>query len=236
MWDKTSMQSIKDSGGRKRQHMRFICDDCGIEEFKRYIKTTKYCHNCVSKHISIAIKKRPKPVAIIKQCLQCNKDYEDTTNHKQQKYCCERCMDMANLKNPIFIVKQCLYCQVDFKDITYGKNRKFCTSKCSRRYLPNRLKHNLRSRINHAIKSNFKTGSAIDDLGCSIEFLKKYLENQFTHGMSWDNYGKTGWSIDHIKPLDSFDLTDRAQYLIASNYKNLQPLWATENSKKRNKI
>lgn len=57
-----------------------------------------------------------------------------------------------------------------------------------------------------------------------------HLERQFTPGMSWTNYGD--WHIDHIKPLASFDLTDRVQLLVACHFTNLQPLWAEENLKK----
>ena len=42
--------------------------------------------------------------------------------------------------------------------------------------------------------------------------------------------------IDHIKPLASFDLTNREQFLEACNYKNLQPLWAKENLSKGSKV
>jgi hypothetical protein len=53
--------------------------------------------------------------------------------------------------------------------------------------------------------------------------------------MSWDNYGKYGWEIDHIKPLSLYDLTDDNQLKEVCNYKNLQPLWAEDNLKKSNK-
>jgi hypothetical protein len=81
-----------------------------------------------------------------------------------------------------------------------------------------------------------KSGSAVRDLGCSFEKLKRHLESQFQPGMTWKNYGLHGWHIDHIKPLVLFDLTNRKQFLEACNYKNLQPLWAKENLSKKGKI
>lgn len=93
-----------------------------------------------------------------------------------------------------------------------------------------RLSLRLRSRLNSAIRGKAKTGSAVRDLGCSIEDLKKHLESQFHDGMSWDNYGK--WHVDHVIPMSAFDLTDREQLLKCCNFTNLQPLWASENSKK----
>jgi len=90
----------------------------------------------------------------------------------------------------------------------------------------------LRSRLRLALKNNQKVGSAVSDLGCSIDELKSYLESKFQPGMTWDNWALDGWHIDHIKPLVSFDLTDRKQLLEACHYTNLQPLWAADNLSK----
>lgn len=95
-----------------------------------------------------------------------------------------------------------------------------------------RLARNLRCRLLEAIKCNYKNGSAVRDLGCSIAELKAYLESKFQSGMSWDNYGRNGWHIDHIIPLAAFDLTNKDDLLKACHYTNLQPLWATDNLKK----
>lgn len=97
-----------------------------------------------------------------------------------------------------------------------------------------KIRIRLRQRLYHAIKGDYKTGSAVQDLGCSICYFKKYIESKFTTGMSWDNYGM--WHIDHIIPLSHFDLTDREQFLRACHYTNLQPLWAGDNLSKSNKF
>lgn len=88
-----------------------------------------------------------------------------------------------------------------------------------------KLSCSLRERVSRLVR----TGSAVKDLGCTVEELKSHLESKFQFGMSWDNYGLYGWHIDHIKPLASFDLTDRKQLLEACHYTNLQPLWAKDN-------
>lgn len=95
-----------------------------------------------------------------------------------------------------------------------------------------KLRSNLRSRLNRAITNGYKAGSAVKDLGCSINEFKTYLESKFLPGMSWDNWSRDGWHIDHIKPLTSFDLKNREQLLEACHYTNLQPLWAEENLSK----
>jgi hypothetical protein len=98
-----------------------------------------------------------------------------------------------------------------------------------------KLAHMLRQRISKALKQGWKAGSAVADLGCSVAELRLYLESKFQTGMSWENYGKRGWHIDHIQPLSSFDLTDPEQFKVAVHFSNLQPLWAEENYRKSNK-
>ena len=99
-----------------------------------------------------------------------------------------------------------------------------------------KLSENLRGRLRNAIQGNQKVGSAVKDLGCTIDELKTYLESKFKPSMTWYNYGFYGWHIDHIKPLASFDLTDRKQFLEVCHYTNLQPLWANENLSKGKKV
>lgn len=99
-----------------------------------------------------------------------------------------------------------------------------------------KLSHSLRRRMNNALKNTQKCGSAIKDLGCSIEYFKNYIESKFLDGMRWNNYGKGGWHLDHIIPLSSFNLSNRTQFLKSCNYTNFQPLWAIDNISKGNKI
>lgn len=123
----------------------------------------------------------------------------------------------------------------------YEINKKDIISKISL-YIDNRkktdpifkLKCNLRTRLskflcNKNITKNKKTEKLI---GTTYEDLKNHIENQFTEGMSWDNYGK--WHIDHITPLCSASNKDEIYKLF--NYENLQPLWALDNIKKGGKF
>jgi hypothetical protein len=69
-------------------------------------------------------------------------------------------------------------------------------------------------------------------LGCSLDKLKQHLENMFDEDMTWENYGRRGWHVDHIKPLAAFNLTNESELAQACHYTNLQPLWAEENLQK----
>lgn len=93
--------------------------------------------------------------------------------------------------------------------------------------LEGRLVRQLRARLAQAVRNNAKGGSAVRDLGCGIAEFRDYIATKFTPGMSWDNWGD--WHLDHIRPLASFDLSDRGQVLIACHYTNYQPLWAIDN-------
>lgn len=102
-----------------------------------------------------------------------------------------------------------------------------------------KIKSYLRTRIWEALKGINKSNKTIKLIGCSIEFLKKHLEKQFTEGMSWKNYGAGNngkgmkeWHIDHIKRCSEFDLIKEKEQLKCFNYKNLQPLWAKDNRTK----
>lgn len=124
------------------------------------------------------------------------------------------------------------------RDKIRARKRKY--QKQRRKNVQAKLEDTLRKRVSGIVKKKCRAGSAVRDLGCTIEYFKKHLEERFYNRangekMIWDNYGMYGWHIDHIIPLASFDLTDRAQFLKACHYTNMQPLWAEENYKKSDK-
>jgi hypothetical protein len=95
----------------------------------------------------------------------------------------------------------------------------------------------LRNRVNKALDHKTKKAYKTNELlGCDIDELEIHLEKQFKEGMTWENYGRSTWHIDHIIPCASFDLTDPEQQKKCFHYTNLQPLWAKENMSKGAKI
>ena len=65
-------------------------------------------------------------------------------------------------------------------------------------------------------------------LGCSEHELRKHLEQRFTKGMTWQNYG-TVWEVDHIAPCFMFDLSKPEEQRRCFHYSNLRPLGVTAN-------
>lgn len=100
-----------------------------------------------------------------------------------------------------------------------------------------KIRDNLSLRMRLALKEQnlTKKNTTSELVGCSIKFLKNYLENKFKPGMTWQNHGRFGWHIDHIKPCSKFNLSDPKQQKKCFHYSNLQPLWAKENIQKSNK-
>ena len=76
----------------------------------------------------------------------------------------------------------------------------------------------------------------IELLGCSLGEFRSYIADQFSDGMSWENYGLHTWHLDHITPASWYDHTDPEQVKACWHYSNFQPLWAAENLAKNNKF
>jgi hypothetical protein len=136
-------------------------------------------------------------------------------------------------------LKQCLKTSKIWRENNRLRHRKMiniCYQKRLQTDMHFKIRCNLRIRLNKALRGNYKVGSAVKNLGCSIKQLKDYLTARFQNGMTWDNYGKVGWHIDHIRPLSSFNLNNKKDFLQACHYSNLQPLWAKDNLSKGAKI
>ncbi|MFC1453599.1 hypothetical protein ACFLQL_00275 [Verrucomicrobiota bacterium] len=101
-----------------------------------------------------------------------------------------------------------------------------------------RLEHSMSTAVYLAVKNN-KAGRHWENLvGYTINELKQYLESKFLSEMSWDNYGRNGWVIDHIIPKSFFKYTkpEDQEFQYCWSLDNLQPMWDKDNLIKYNKI
>jgi len=162
-------------------------------------------------------------------CKNCHLDYSEKyvkENYKIYK----SYQDLYQIINSEFLSKQ--------KSEYYQNNKEKIHKYIKYKYHTDelyKLKITVRNRINVFLKNNniIKKNKTFDIVGCSPEFLKEYLEQKFTEGMSWELMGRN-IHIDHIIPL-SFAKTEEELYKLC-HYTNLQPLWAEDNLKKSNKI
>ena len=135
----------------------------------------------------------------------------------------------------------------------YRQNNKEAIAEYNKEYRENKYSTNLdykfRILLRNALYKNLKryliketnpefsyTETSSSLLGCTVEELKTYIENQFEDGMTWENWRHDGWHLDHIIPCSSFDLTKKKEQKKCFHYTNLQPLWAEDNFSKSNKL
>jgi len=207
-----------------------ICKTCGEEKGLECFGTAKTCKDgyrgeckaCISENRREYYEdNREKKAAYDKNYREANFEKVVANRKKYYEDNCEKII--ANNKN---------WREANLeKDATYHNN-----------YVRNRrnnnpefkLLHNLRKRLWDAVKGYTKSASTMELIGCTIENLQKHLENQFTNGMNWENYGE--WHVDHIIPCASFDLSKEENQRECFNYTNLQPLWAEDNLRKSNRI
>lgn len=191
-----------------------LCSKCrksksNSDFYKRDIKHLRsHCKECYKLYSS---KRKSNKVRYDKERYKKNKvkiksqmmAYYQKNKHKKKQY------DLINRQN-VYIKRKALY----RSDIKY------------------KLTCNLRSRLHTALKRNKKTKHTLELLGCSIDHLKKYLQDKFTTGMTWKKVMSGKIHIDHIKPCCLFDLNNASHQKKCFHYTNLQPLWAKDNRKK----
>lgn len=75
-------------------------------------------------------------------------------------------------------------------------------------------------------------------VGYTVADLIDHLEKLFLPGMTWENYGRGGWHIDHIIPKSAFnyELPEDIDFRRAWALSNLQPLWEKDNIAKGAKL
>jgi len=197
------------------------CKECGGASICPHGRSKTYCKEC--KGGSLCIHKKRKD-----RCADCIELYG------RHQYCEHKCMKTT-----------CIECEGG-SICEHGKRRTRCIdceggTVCEHKILRNTCRYcdfigfltsRVRSRVCSAIKS--KSKRTIEYLLCDIETYKKYLEDQFVSGMTWENYGKV-WDIDHIVPIKYQNPTIE-EVIKRLHYTNTQPLWKEMNMKKGNRF
>ena len=227
----------------KDGHRRGKCKPCQTEYYHRSKGTwEEYQKEKAYKEELHILQKRGQ-----RRCRVCNtiKVLDEFYNarikgHYNKKSYCKKCF-YETWRVPAQKTEHYKKLKSSFNKRYRQKHREKLNTKRNLKYHTNiqhKLKVTLRNRIGTVlkIKNATKSFKTVELLGCSIDDFKLYLESKFQDGMSWDNHTRNGWHIDHIIPLDAFDLTKSEEQLKACHYTNLQPLWSKENLQKSNKI
>jgi hypothetical protein len=219
------------------------CNKCGkyksIEDFHKDKKNkdglVSWCKDCVKEYDKEQyLKNRQKILNRKKEywkehrknLIKKHKIWADNHKEDKKKYNVEyRKKNIKKLKayRKVYYLKN--------KEILNKKNNLY-QRKRRKTNINYRLKCYIRRRIALAMETNSKRSKTLKLLGCSIEFLKNYLESKFKPGMSWENHGQFGWHIDHIRPCCTFDLSKPSEQRECFHYTNLQPLWWQDNIRK----
>jgi hypothetical protein len=100
-----------------------------------------------------------------------------------------------------------------------------------------RLKHTCRNRIQNAFntKDMKKSDKTVKYLNCSIPELIDWFKFCFTLEMTLENHGEY-WHMDHVIPINLFNLNDPEQIKLCFSWYNVSPLQANENMSKSDRI
>jgi hypothetical protein len=91
-----------------------------------------------------------------------------------------------------------------------------------------RLKRNIKCQLLSKIR---KTAPSTSYFGTNVNFIKTWLEFNFTDDMTWSNYGSY-WQIDHTIAINLWDLASDEEVQTCFNWKNMMPLEKIKNNRK----
>ena len=218
------------------------CNKCnvekGLEEFSFRKDNNKYrsdCKECQGKQSRIRSKKwyQENKEKNYKRSREWIKNHPEERRKYDKKWY-DNNIDKVLAKNARFREEHPEK-YLEYRKRTYENMRKDPRRK---------LRKILSSKISTVIsnRGDSKNGKSTfnEILPYTVNELIEHLESLFEPGMTWNNYGhgEGKWSIDHDIPDSWFEYEDMNDKGFQKSWalENLQPMWANENCKKRNKF
>ncbi|MEE9214904.1 MAG: hypothetical protein V3U54_08940 [Thermodesulfobacteriota bacterium] len=206
----------------RRKITGHICKICqkSYSSGQWYIEHNKYlCNKCSSKRYY----RKNRRYILTRMKQKYYKNHNDFLKKGRRNYSKHRVNRLLEKK--------------EYTKLNYDKILKY-----QRLYKRNRLQNDIEYRLASNLRQRIRTSLQRGQLkkydthlsmylGCTLGFFVKHIKSQWIPEMNWTNYG-TVWQLDHIKPLCSFDLNKKIEFLQATNYKNIQPLIKKEHYKK----
>lgn len=209
------------------------CLSCGVEKTTRTQRQKKLCRSCSDKN------RRKQDIAEgLRECKVCKMVLPLTSEHFYSKdsktgrfdRTCKTCDDKRKQK---------------WNSDNRERKRQQGRDEWARNYERRKkdpcwvLKRRVSTAVCNTLKKQGSTkgGSTFSALPYSPQDLVEHLERQFDDKMNWDNYGDY-WHVDHIYPqsLLPYSSLEEENFQKCWALENLQPLEATENMKKSNKV
>jgi hypothetical protein len=173
----------------------------------------KQCKTCDNEYDKLRKKKQRHDIALttIIDCTRCGEEkplVEFAKLKKHDKKLCCACY--------LLHVKECKkeWCKLEQKNPHY------------------RIRKSLAARLRTVLQ---KKASTMKYIGCDILFLREWLEYNFTYDMTWENYGQY-WSIDHVIPVNKFNLEIESVKYECWNWSNLFPVTIQFNCSKKDNL
>lgn len=176
------------------------------------------------------IKKEPAE----KICAYCGEKY----TNKRYKYCSEKCLLLKNKKEVYERNLKNVEKMKEYRD----KSKPVLNERLRVRRLidPSFALHSrISCLVRDCLKNRSKNGRRWQDLvGYSIDDLRQHLEKQFSDGMSWEKFLAGEIHIDHKIPVSAFNFInpEDIDFKRCWALTNLQPLWAADNIRKKDKL
>jgi len=231
------------------QKLRPICLQCGrdkkkiyyanhrkelLEKMKSYsirnkVKISEYKKLYCAENITIISQKQKEYYAQNKEYILKQHERNRDHNNKKKKEYREKNRELIAEK-----YKKWAYENEETR-LAARRVRKHIRMRTDPKY---KLNSNFSQRMRESLKSGKNGKSWRELVDYNISDLKKHLEEHFQAGMSWSNYGKNGWEIDHKIPIAYFNYTsyNDSEFKMCWALTNLQPLWAKDNLRKGAKI
>lgn len=189
--------------------------------------TEKRCTRCqIVKPLDQFNPRKDRPIGVVPHCRDCDKKrvkrYQQSEHGKRVLLAYSRLPEVKATRRKWRITPN-------------GKASSYRSfAKKRKTDLNFRIGLNLRGRLNDALgrRRSYKLKGALKLLGCSVPDFRIYLESLFESGMTWENYGRRGWHIDHVVPCALFDLSKLDHQRRCFHFSNMQPMWWLENLSK----
>jgi len=186
-------------------------------------QSTKICCKCKIEKELINFRFRPKINGYHYNCIECQRQHEKERYLKRREHQLAQKRERYKVNSKMMIERTKKWRLKNPDKVRANAKKNYTIEK--------RISGSIRGCMWAALKEN-KNGRSWESLvGYSVKDLIKHLESLFTDGMSWNNYGRGGWHIDHVKPrcLFNYENYDDPQFKECWELKNLRPLWEHEN-------
>lgn len=170
-----------------------------------------------------------------KQCYECRETKPTSEFHRQGdgfqgrcKSCCREYFQTGNGKE---------------SQSKYERTAKRKEKRKKRKSTPQgKLDNNLLCYVNYRFKKMAQGADPLSlehhpkykDLPWEFHELIAHTESLFEEGMSWKNYNRKGWWLDHTTPRSHYNYKciQDAEFQECWDLKNIRPMWAKENCRK----